>query len=445
MIKRIILATLLLLILMWHGAPSQSPVQRFPRPQFETGHQLPPTTTPPARSVNLDILDVLMLLAALSLASYFSIYKRSRLPLFLLMIGSLLYFGFWRKGCICPVGSIQNVLLAFIDPSYIVPWTVVLFFALPLAFSLFFGRAFCAAVCPLGALQDLFALRPVQTPAWLEKTLRIIPYAWFGLVVLLVTTKSAFLICRFDPFIGIFRMQAGFNMVLFGLLFSGLGIFIARPYCRFLCPYGLILSWTSRLSRRNITISPQECVQCRLCEHSCPFGAINPPQSAAAPQPLEKRTRRLAWMLCLLPVELVVGAALGSQLHIPLSRIHPTVQLAETIYQQDAGMLHSETLESKAFRGSGKSTEELYQEARLIQENFKTGSRWFGAFLLLIIHLKLIAYARTPRQKEYVADRGRCLSCGRCFADCPVEMDRRLKRLSLPNLEKEKRKLRDQV
>ncbi len=434
--------TILLLVLFWHISPGQSPVQRFPRPQFETGHQLPQTTTPPARSSALDILDVLALTAALGLASYFSIKKRSRFHLFLLMIFSLFYFGFWRKGCICPVGSIQNMLLAFIDPGYVVPWIVVLFFALPLIFSLFWGRAFCAAVCPLGALQDLFALRPVQVPLWLEKALRVIPYAWLGLAMLFVATKSAFLVCRFDPFIGFFRLNAGLNMVLFGLLFLGLGIFIARPYCRFLCPYGILLSWTSRLSRRNVTITPQNCVQCRLCENSCPFGAINPPESA---QPEENRKRKLGWLLAALPLTIIIGAGLGSLLHLPLSRVHPTVQLAETIHQQDAGVLQIETLESKAFRSSGKPIEQLYQEAQSIQKNFKTGSRWFGAFLLMIIHLKLITLMRTRRQIDYIADHGRCLSCGRCFADCPVEADRRLQLLSAANTTKHKWKFLDRL
>ena len=38
-----------------------------------------------------------------------------------------------------------------------VPLAVVAFFALPLVFALFFGRTFCAAVCPLGAVQELVA------------------------------------------------------------------------------------------------------------------------------------------------------------------------------------------------------------------------------------------------------------------------------------------------
>ena len=59
-----------------------------------------------------------------------------------LSIFSLLYFGFWRKGCVCAIGSVQNVALALFDPGYAVPLGVAAFFVLPLAFALFAGRAF---------------------------------------------------------------------------------------------------------------------------------------------------------------------------------------------------------------------------------------------------------------------------------------------------------------
>lgn len=419
----------LLVTLIANGSGfSQVPVQRFPRPQFESGYQQPATSTPAARPQALDLLDVAVLLITLSLASYFSIYKRSRFSLFLLMLFSLLYFGFWRKGCICPVGSLQNVALAFFDSSYIIPWSVVLFFTLPLIFSLFFGRAFCAAVCPLGALQDLFTIKPMQTPAWLERGLRILPYLYLGLVVLYVGTGTTFLICRFDPFVGFFRMHADAEMVLFGLLFLGLGVFVSRPYCRYLCPYGVLLSWTSRLSRKNVTITPNECIQCRLCEQACPFGAINLPTapSAASPETRKKNRRRIGLLLVLLPIMIGAAAWLGSRLQVPLSRLHPTVLLAEEIYLQDNGKLSIETLESKAFRSSGKPTEHLFAEAKTVQKKFATAGSWFGAFFALILGLKLLKLYRIDLQKDYLADKSHCLSCGRCFATCPVEIDRRL-------------------
>ena len=415
------------LLLLAAQVSAQEPVQRFPRPQFESGYQQPVTTTPASRSTALEYLDVIVLAAGLALAGYFSIRRRSRPALFLLMLASLLYFGFWRKGCICPVGSLQNVTLALLDPGYVIPWTVVLFFVLPLLFSLFVGRAFCSSICPLGALQDLFAIKPIQVPAWLERSLRILPYAYLGLALLFVATGSGFIICRFDPFVGFFRRSASFEMVLFGLIFLGLGTVIARPYCRFLCPYGLILSWLSRISYKNVTITPKECIQCRLCEQACPFGAITPPDATPPDQNRKRVVGKIVRQLLWLPVVALIGGWLGILLHQPLARMHPTIQLIDTLQQQEAGVLTVETLESKAFLSSGKSMETLTGEGQAILKTFKTGSALFGVLLALVIYLKRVGLSLFRRQTDYVADRRHCLSCGRCFAYCPVEIERRQK------------------
>jgi Fe-S-cluster-containing hydrogenase component 2 len=53
------------------------------------------------------------------------------------------------------------------------------------------------------------------------------------------------------------------------------GTVIGRPYCRFLCPYGALLNLFSRVARRRVSITPDDCVICGLCENACPFDAIH--------------------------------------------------------------------------------------------------------------------------------------------------------------------------
>jgi polyferredoxin len=94
--------------------------------------------------------------------------------------------------------------------------------------------------------------------------------------VLFAATGTSFLICRFDPFVSFFRLSGSLTMFIAGAAFLIVGTVVGRPYCRFLCPYGALLNLFSRFSRRNVTVTPDECVVCGLCKNACPFDAIRP-------------------------------------------------------------------------------------------------------------------------------------------------------------------------
>ncbi len=399
-------------------------VERFPKPDFKSEYTRPIQTTPEPRSLGLEYLDVLVLLAALSLASYYVLKLRSRKHIFLLMVFSMIYFGFWREGCVCSIGAIQNMTYAMFDTGYGIPLTVVAFFVLPLIFTLFFGRTFCAAVCPLGAVQDAVVVKHINVPAWLAEVLSLFPYIYLGLAVLFAANGAGFIICQYDPFVGFFRFGATFNMIIFGLSLLLLGTVVARPYCRFLCPYGVLLSWMSRLSKKHVSITPSECTNCRLCEKSCPFGAINKPDEAEMPENKPSSIRRLVILFALFPVIIVSSGWVISQMHIPLSRQHNVVALAEEIMLEDSGQRTESTLETRTFRASGKTKEELLTEARNIQGQFKTGGWILGGFLGLIFGIKLVNLSVRKKHIEYTANTGTCLSCARCFDYCPFEQER---------------------
>lgn len=413
--KTVVLIFLLLTLLATAG-----PIQRFPKPDFQSGYDRPVLQTPATRQLALEYLDVVVLILALSLASWLVLKKRSRRGVFWLMIFSLIYFGFWRKGCVCSIGATQNIAYALFSNSYTIPLTVVAFFVTPLVFALFFGRTFCAAVCPLGAVQDVVILKPRQMPHWLNQALGMIPYIYLGLSILFAATGAGFLICRYDPFVGFFRFGASFNMILFGASLLLLGTVVARPYCRFLCPYGVLLNWMSRLSRRHLSITPSECINCRLCEASCPFDAINFPEEQKPDESRSKRTRRLTLLVLLFPVILAGSGWVGSMLYAPLSRVHSTVSLAEEIKLEETGKRIERTEETKAFRATGKAIPALYAEARAVQRQFKIGGWLLGGFIGLVFGLKLLNLSFFRRQDIYEADRGTCFSCGRCFDYCPV-------------------------
>jgi len=398
--------------------------ERFPKPDFQSGYVRPDLLTPAPRAAVWEYLDIFVLVVALSLATYFAHKQRSRRNIFLLMVFSLIYFGFYRKGCVCSVGAVQNVSYALFNPAYIIPVSVIVFFVLPLVFTLFYGRTFCAAVCPLGAIQDAVVLKPVNVPQWLATLLGVFPYVYLGLAVLFAATGAGFIICQYDPFVGFFRFGADFNMVILGMSMLLLGTVVARPYCRYLCPLGVLLNWMSRISRRHVRITPDECNNCRLCEDSCPFGAIKKADEENQPIKREGDIRRLALILVLSPAIILGSGWIGSRLDVSLSRLHPSVSLAEEILLENSGERTEMTDATKAFRASGKLSEELFAEARSIQIQFRKGGWILGAFVGLVLFLKLIGLFVRQSQKEYDMDKGTCFSCGRCFAYCPYEQVR---------------------
>lgn len=400
-------------------------MQRFPPPDFESGYELPLTTTPDPRAEWLTFLDMAVLLAALSLAAYLSMKKRSRRSLFLLTLFSLGYFGFFREGCVCSIGAIQNVTLALFDEAYSLPAAAAFFFFLPLLFTLFFGRVFCSAVCPLGAIQEAALVRPVTVPFWLQRSLGLLAHLYLGAAVLFAATGSAFIICDYDPFVAFFRFSGSLNMVVIGFAFLLVSFFVGRPYCRFFCPYGVLLGWMSRFSRWRIVIAPDSCIACRLCEDSCPFGAIDPSTPEGAPPPHAGDRRRLALLLGLLPVVVAGGAWLGSHVGTTCARVHDTVRLAERIAEEEAGIVEGATDASEAFRDTGRAVSELNVEASELRRDFVLGGSIAGGILALLLYGRLICLSLFRRRGEYEANRIDCYACGRCFPCCPVEIERR--------------------
>jgi NosR/NirI family nitrous oxide reductase transcriptional regulator len=223
------------------------------------------------------VLDVVLLALAMGAAVWIVVSKRNRVWAFGLSAASLGYFGFYREGCVCPIGSIQNVSVALTDPTYSIPMVVTAIFFLPLVVATFFGRAFCGGVCPLGAIQEVVLLKPVQVPRRIDRALGWLRYVYLALAIALAIRPEIardFVICRFDPFVGFFRRDGFAHMMALGGGFLVLGMFVGRPYCRYLCPYSVLLSWCTRLARRGVTITPGKELDCGLCASACPYGAI---------------------------------------------------------------------------------------------------------------------------------------------------------------------------
>jgi polyferredoxin len=150
----------------------------------------------------------------------------------------------------------------------------VLFLFVGMTFAL--GRSFCGYACPIGAVQELVFLLPGKKLRIKNKTISL-AFRLVSLVAFLVLALGFSIgMLRYLGFRDFFYLEiTGFFFVFLALVV--LGVFLYRPFCRFLCPYGTILSLAAIKGvfklRRN-----DDCNECGECEVVCPTdeaGAAN--------------------------------------------------------------------------------------------------------------------------------------------------------------------------
>ena len=424
---------LVLLFFLWVGLDAACGVERFPPPDF-SDHALPPTVVPNPQPRTSDWLDVAVLALGLAATSWLSLRQRSRRGIVIVSLVSLAYFGFWRRGCVCAIGSIQNVALGLADPTYAVPLAVMALFTLPLVVALIWGRGFCAGVCPHGAIQDLVLVKPLKVPGWLDESLRVLPWLHLALAVLLAATGSLFLICKYDPFVGIFRMAGPRFMLISGAALLVLSMFVGRPYCRYLCPYGALLGVAARFARWRPSVTPDTCTRCRLCESSCPFGALNPPMPAKQGQErIASGRQRIVLLALMVPLAALLFGWLGGKVGLAALPLHPAGKLATLVLAQERGeIFNPPSDELTAFRQHGADRLTVFATAVALEARFLTLGRWLGAIFGLVLALKLARIFFPASTPDYETDSGRCVSCARCFSACPYELLRRGIPVALP-------------
>lgn len=195
-------------------------------------------------------------------------------PLFLL--ASLVVLGFGRGGCPCPIKGVQEAILLLVGGSrnlVVLGWFLLL---IPVTY--LFGRVWCGWLCHLGALQE-FLYRDGIVPKLGPRTVKALRWvrrlAFVGLVAQLLLTKRNIWEDH-DPFRAVFNLLIPDTPLAWFLLISLLvtSVLVYRPFCRTLCPIGLVLGWIGYLPGAARLRRNSECVSCSVCQKRCPNGAI---------------------------------------------------------------------------------------------------------------------------------------------------------------------------
>lgn len=195
------------------------------------------------------------------------------------MLGGLLFFGFYLGGCPCPIMGIFKFfqfVRGDIGALPILIWTAGILFL-----TYFMGKSWCGWLCPIGALQEFIHKPGLSKSVKNRKLLGFLRIARIMIVTFLslfVLITGVNLLSRLDPFKPVFNLFYGGAetavWVAVALVVLSAPV-IYRPFCKTICPLGLLMGFVSRIpGARRIHIG-DTCKDCHRCEKDCPADAIS--------------------------------------------------------------------------------------------------------------------------------------------------------------------------
>jgi NosR/NirI family nitrous oxide reductase transcriptional regulator len=244
-----------------------------------------------------EIAGLLLMLAALSGAFFFQMrLTRSAAATFWFRISfltlTLVFIGWYANAQL----SIVN-LMALVssmrsgfnwDTFLLDPMVFILWFSVAAALILWGRGAYCGWLCPFGALQELTnrVARYFRVPQWelpwgLNERLWAVKYILFlGLAgVTLASIDQAERLAEVEPFKTsiILKFDRSWPYVLYAVSLLGIGLFVERFYCRYLCPLGAALAIPARIRVFDWMKRYRDCGNpCKTCARECMVQAIHP-------------------------------------------------------------------------------------------------------------------------------------------------------------------------
>lgn len=187
---------------------------------------------------------------------------------------------------ICPFGAVETAGRLIIEGSFIPKIhesNLWVFFGVVLI-TLLFGSLFCGYMCPLGSVQEwvgrigkrVFKKRYNSfSGSKIDRLLGYLRYAVLFAVLIQTTRIVSLVFMKIDPYYALFHFWTG-DVFITSLIVLGavlvLSLFVERPWCRWLCPFGALLGIIQLISPWKIRTEDNKCTSCGKCSRVCPMG-----------------------------------------------------------------------------------------------------------------------------------------------------------------------------
>lgn len=188
---------------------------------------------------------------------------------------------------ICPICGVTSIYQFFVSSSL---WVIKLKSTLGIVIGLvvittiILGPVLCGFICPFGTIQDLIAIigkkifkKDYNTfvPKKLDCSLKYLRYVMLLGAIILTASSGVMILEKINPyhaFLGMFTKN--FSIVGFFIfcLIIVLSIFIYRPWCKYLCPYGALLGIFNKFKVFRVVREDNTCIECKRCSRECPVG-----------------------------------------------------------------------------------------------------------------------------------------------------------------------------
>ena len=199
---------------------------------------------------------------------------------------------------ICPFGAVESIGRLITAGRFIPKTHPSNFWVLSgvLVMTFLFGKVFCGYICPLGSIQDFFyslgakirgfgkkcirydSWKSPGTEAFFQKADKALSFLKYGLLALILVQTTRFVTLTFakvDPYYALFNFWNGNALPSAVLVLTAvllISLFVYRPWCRWLCPFGAFLGLVAKISPWKIRRNSEICTGCTLCSRRCPMG-----------------------------------------------------------------------------------------------------------------------------------------------------------------------------